>query len=360
MKPDEEISPDNEIEDQDSDFQSEQPEPEIRDADQQEELTEPEIKEISVIEFVSNFIRSKPPRWVIPVMAIVGVFIIAFIVGLIFKPDIVINGTSETASLSKSDSVMTMLDTPEQLDSGPEFDPVRNDGVKEIEYLAEAITPAVSFQRKLESSNTSIFDSSLYEMELDSILNENIYEEMLMAPLKDEYYELLNAAITPIDNDPLVDSLYYDFLTEPIEPMPEDVQTQDRSAWDETDSTYTTVSQVISVDTAAIFERIYTLEDRMSELVGHLSRSESENRDLQGKIDRLKTAHDSLRSVEVKRLAKIIEAMKPEKAAAMLKNRKSDLITELLFKVKPRTAAKLMENLPVDKRSQVTGWVMKK
>jgi flagellar motility protein MotE (MotC chaperone) len=98
----------------------------------------------------------------------------------------------------------------------------------------------------------------------------------------------------------------------------------------------------------------------MLELVGHLNSSEAENRDLQAKIDRLKTAHDSLRAVEVKKLAKIIESMKPEKAAAMLANRKSDLITELIFKVKPKTAAKLMESLPVDKRSQVTGWVMQK
>ncbi|MCF7810688.1 hypothetical protein K9N50_06835 [bacterium] len=348
------------------------PIPEIRDNDVEEELTDDDVEEEELTrlgKYARLLLNLSLPRWVIPVITISGVLIIALIISL------VIGGNRTPDNHLKPDHSAKLADSSTHRDTGT-FDSGDNDtesessltnenprednSVNEDLAISETNTNSnLNESGSVEEGSSLLSDSSLYAENIDSVQNERKYDDMIMAQFKDEYYDLLNAEITPDDIEQPTDYEYYNFLTEPIEPLPEEISIPVEKAWSESDSIIYEKSAIM-VDTAAIFERIYTLEDRMFELVGHLNSSKAENIDLQLKIDRLKTAQDSLRAVEVRKLAKIIESMKPEKAAAMLMNRKSDQITELIFKVKPRTAAKLMDNLPVDKCSQVTGWVMKK
>jgi len=70
------------------------------------------------------------------------------------------------------------------------------------------------------------------------------------------------------------------------------------------------------------------------------------------------TAADTARIAEIKKLAKILESMDPKAAAVMLNGRSSDELRAVLFKVKPRVAAKIVENLPAGKRDEFAEFIV--
>jgi hypothetical protein len=70
------------------------------------------------------------------------------------------------------------------------------------------------------------------------------------------------------------------------------------------------------------------------------------------------TAADTARVAEIKKLAKILESMDPKAAAVMLNGRSSDELRAVLFKVKPRVAAKIVENLPTGKRDEFAEFIV--
>lgn len=78
------------------------------------------------------------------------------------------------------------------------------------------------------------------------------------------------------------------------------------------------------------------------------------NQELSEKLVRYKPRIDSTRAVQVKRLVKIIETMSPSAAAGMLASQTTDEITEILFKVKPRKAAQILQQLPPAVAADVT------
>jgi len=78
------------------------------------------------------------------------------------------------------------------------------------------------------------------------------------------------------------------------------------------------------------------------------------NQELSTKLVRYKPKIDSTRAVQVKRLVKIIETMSPSAAANMLSTQTTDEITEILFRVKPRKAAQIIQQLPPGMAADIT------
>ena len=72
----------------------------------------------------------------------------------------------------------------------------------------------------------------------------------------------------------------------------------------------------------------------------------SDNEALSTKLTRYKPKIDSTRAVQIKRLVKIIETMSPVAAANMLSTQSTDEITEILFRLKPKKASKILQQLP--------------
>lgn len=74
----------------------------------------------------------------------------------------------------------------------------------------------------------------------------------------------------------------------------------------------------------------------------------------------LETTKDTLREARVKRLAKMIEAMNPQSAAQMMANYSPEEVTEILYYLKPRAAARLLEAMPSTLSSEVAKRIGKK
>jgi len=91
-----------------------------------------------------------------------------------------------------------------------------------------------------------------------------------------------------------------------------------------------------------------------------LAKTSEERTELADRIDRLKPALDSTRAVELKRFSKMLETMKPAAAAQLLANRSSDEVSEILFKVKPKTAAAILQNLPPQLASDIAARVVRR
>lgn len=91
-----------------------------------------------------------------------------------------------------------------------------------------------------------------------------------------------------------------------------------------------------------------------------LARITEENSRLADRMKRLGGGLDSAQTAQLKRLAKIIETMKPAAAAAMLASQTPGEVTEILFRVKPRTAAQIMENLPPTLATDIAARVVRR
>jgi len=120
------------------------------------------------------------------------------------------------------------------------------------------------------------------------------------------------------------------------------------------------ISAKDSVEIAIRQAQIDSLSIQLSASERALMKATDDRTKMADKLDRLGTAIDSARSAELKRLGKILETMKPGAAAQMLAGRTPAEVMEILFKVKPRTAAQIMQYLPPTLASDIAARVVRR
>lgn len=195
--------------------------------------------------------------------------------------------------------------------------------------------------------------------DLGAAIDSTEMDQMLDLPPEDEFLMLLNAAVSDEETEALNDTAFYNLLFTPLIPV-EEPPGRGRRIYPRGREPVPEGEEAWLADTSVYFAKIDSLNQVLAETMELLSKSEGSNEMLREEIDRLAGVTDTLRMLEVRKLAKIVESMKPASAANMLKDKRNSDITEVLFKLKPRTAAKVLENLPQPKRSQIVSSIMKK
>lgn len=178
---------------------------------------------------------------------------------------------------------------------------------------------------------------------------------LLEAPL-DDFYWMLNAEVSETESAALEDTTFWRMLFTPLIPMPELPEPPEEYA--RGGEIPAAVVMPSAVDTTAFLTAIDSLRGELQSALANLERLQGDSALMQRRLGRLVTAADSLQLAEVRRLANIIEAMDPASAAAMLQERSSEELTYILFRVKPRVAAKIMQNLPPGKRGQIAARIV--
>ena len=187
-------------------------------------------------------------------------------------------------------------------------------------------------------------------------------DTILDLPPEDVFHQLLNAQISSEETDAFDVTDYDQFLLTPVEPVieAEPIPMRPYPVVPDTLAELIRALEALPVDTARIFIRIDSLKQELDILSSRLAASEELTDEVLRELEAAAIRTDSLRAVEIKRLAKIVDVMKPEYAATMLKDKRDRDIKDVLFRVKPRTAAKVLENFPPARRSQLAGSIVKR
>jgi hypothetical protein len=196
----------------------------------------------------------------------------------------------------------------------------------------------------------------------DLTFSEDSIKVDIQLPSGDYFNQLLNAQITPEETGAFDVTDYDKFLLIPIEPLPEAFPPAMRPfpMIPDTLAELMRELQMAPVDTERIFSRLDSLKLELDALQIRLSASEELTDAVMRELEAAALRTDSLRAAEIKRLAKIVDVMKPEAAATMLRDKRDQDIKDVLFRVKPRTAAKVLENFPPDRRSQLAESIVKR
>lgn len=190
------------------------------------------------------------------------------------------------------------------------------------------------------------------------------YDTLLGATI-DEFYMLLNAQISEEETRLLSDSAFTTMLFASMEPSPyiPAPKRPEKAKQTRYGVGIPTEQQLQPVDTTMRMAMYTNMIDSLKRVL-YLTRSkvdevETDNRRLQRRIDRNAKVNDSLYAAELKRLAKIIESMNPVDAAKMLGDKSSEDLSMVLFKVKPRQAAKILEAFPAPVSAEVAAEILR-
>ncbi len=128
-------------------------------------------------------------------------------------------------------------------------------------------------------------------------------------------------------------------------------------------------TRVIVHDTVVVIDpQVKAVNDSLAKTLTDLQRAlDVAHRDISGmKLEignrdkQIIRQQDSIRAAEVRRFARIIEKMDPTEAVRLLEGRSTEELIELLFLLKQRDAAKIIEALPPDKGKEVTARIFYK
>ncbi len=202
-----------------------------------------------------------------------------------------------------------------------------------------------------------LLQSSADEMDTAAV------EELILPPVDDEFFRLLNAVVSYDDAEPLDDSTFIDFLMTPLVRIPGALGIPGVPFVGDSMAVADMTAEALAAQaelSARIVTRLDSLWLSLLDVRTRLNRSEDRNIQLLERLERMTIVTDSLKEIEIKKLAKIVDVMKPEYAATMLKDKGDNDIKRILFKLKPRTAAKVLENFPPTKRAQIAAAIIKK
>lgn len=217
------------------------------------------------------------------------------------------------------------------------------------EVLATAEVTDSSTVETAEKPSQKVDETSPAPAEVEDILSASIKGEtdILSGAAASEFYSILNAEVSSEEMAALTDDDFQAILFEPLMPspkMPITARTEETlRQWIEARSREI---EQMPLDSTRFLTAIDSLNRLLSNKDNQLLRAISDKDKALERLDRLKNVSDSMRSFEVKKLAKIIEAMKPNEAAMLLEDKSSAELIEVLFRVKPRTAAQILEELP--------------
>ncbi len=187
-------------------------------------------------------------------------------------------------------------------------------------------------------------------------------DSALELPPADLFNQLLNAEITPEETQAFSKTPFDEFLLTPVVPVREARGVAGLPHPAEIAGAQDTLSAILYsvIDSMHVFTRIDSLEENMTELRTRLGKSEELTDELRKELELAAVRADSMRTVEIKKLAKIVDVMKPAYAATMLSDKKDRDIKDVLFRLKPRNAAKLLENFPPDRRSRLASSIVRR
>ncbi|MFH0764839.1 MAG: hypothetical protein V2A61_00305 [Calditrichota bacterium] len=188
-------------------------------------------------------------------------------------------------------------------------------------------------------------------------------------PSDDEFFRLLNAEVSPEEMSQLKDYDLEDLLFTPLVPTEPRTRTERRdlipfyvspppiapTLTEQKETTRTTPP-----DSLRLKMMIDSLNTQITLLNRDLEASATNTSQLEKRLQRVATASDSLRQREIKKLAKILESMTPEAAAATLRDLSTEEMSDLLFKLKPRQAAKIIQQLPPTVSGQLAAKVTRR
>ncbi|NQT34112.1 hypothetical protein HQ587_02895 [bacterium] len=205
--------------------------------------------------------------------------------------------------------------------------------------------------------------SSADEMFVAETVDSAAVEEPILPPLDDEFFRLLNAVVSYDDAEPLDDSTFTNFLMTPLARIPGALGIPGVPFIGDSMTVADMTADALAAQaelSSRIVSRLDSLSLSLLDVRTRLNRSEDRNIRLLERLERMTVVTDSLKEIEIKKLAKIVDVMKPEFAATMLKDKGNKDIKKILFKLKPRTAAKVLENFPPTKRAQIAAAIIKK
>ncbi len=320
-----------------------------------EESDEESDEEMDIDEITASLGFQKP-RWVVPASigggAILVIIAVWFISGILFKstpelPDslaVVESDVEDTTEVVNADESST--DTSDTL------------GDSESQVVSEKMeTPELASRADGEKTDTVGV--------IETFPPEDKIESMPLAWMtEDDFFMLLNAQVSKRESAVLQDEKkFQEMLFTPMDgytPAQAQAQAQKlrlpifQPAESEKPDTVK-----IEVDTMIYIVAIDSLEMELAMLRLDLAGNRDSTAILQRTLNSFTGERDSIQQAEIKRLAKIINVMEPAYAANMLRTRSNDEVTEILFRLKPRNAAKVLQQMPLAKRREIAMRVMK-
>lgn len=189
----------------------------------------------------------------------------------------------------------------------------------------------------------------------------------VLAMLEDELFQLLNAEVTIHDTRGLTDEEFYMMLFEPLTPVPA-LPSASRLGMP-TQFSFKQPEKKVDVDETAKLSlevethykaQIDSLQRVIKSINDNLQMAENSNAGLRRTVSRLSVSSDSLKDVELRRLTKIIEEMSPLQAAMLIADLPEDDMKDLMFRVKPKTAARIIQELPPAIGQMIADLVMRR
>ncbi|MBC8465728.1 hypothetical protein H8D57_01765 [bacterium] len=121
-------------------------------------------------------------------------------------------------------------------------------------------------------------------------------------------------------------------------------------------------ASIDSLFEARYLEIIDSLKSDLFSFQKDIARVDVDNRKFKDQLKKQITKQelDSLRALNLKKLARIIEKMNPDDAAFILNNKSSKEVVDVLFAIKPRSAAKILGALSPELGSEVTMLILRK
>jgi len=323
---------------------------------------EPETSEGSETELTTEELEAalgkKLPRWVVPAGIVAFTVLLVFIVWSIGskmkeKPP------GEKAITAATETVVDAIPMEDRHIAETAIDKAMIESMVDMTIGGEVSQSVETAEQPPKRSDEVV---EITAEDLTATTDSVLLDTVLELPSEGLFHQLLNAEITREEMDAFDVTAYGEFL---LTPMVTEEEARRRAMFPypaELDTMPDSLRALLfsMIDTVRIFSRMDSLTQDMDELRTRLGRSEDITEQLSAELERAKIRTDSLRAVEIKRLAKIVDVMKPAYAATMLKDKKDQDIKDVLFRLKPRTAAKVLENFPPARRSQLATSIVRK
>lgn len=263
---------------------------------------------------------------------------------------------SEIVEIDTSDETVSEMDDDLKSDEPGE----EKNEIQKRDELAKAAAEEIA-KTRAEARKPKKFVDTVAEP-LESSIIDNIPGETF-----DDFYLLLNAEVGDDEMQPFDDKALEVMLFQPMEqsrlpgvpyragqPLKEWLEELKKADFVDTIETVEAVD-----DTSKFISMIDSLQAILISKEYEKYELTTENQSLQDQLKIRRAEMDSARAVDLKKLAKIVQSMRPVEAAAMLKTRDSEEVIELLFKLKPRNAAQLLEQLPRELGEEVAARIIK-
>jgi len=275
-------------------------------------------------------------------LAIPAAVFVCIIVGVVL---VVISNKTPIGKPGGQDSTLAAL-TPAPKGAEPA-------AVPPAKIAPETVAPIDTAAIQAETAVVGAADTSVGD-DFYKMLNTDVSDQD--AAISDS---LFGAQLGGLDTGQVSDSMFENMLYTPLAGLQELPPSLRGLSWDTTAAGGMQRQPYSIMDTTRYNARFDSLQRELDTLKKYLVKTPAESLAAVRGARKALGAMDSTRLGELKKLAKIVESMEPSAAAAMLNDKSSDEAALILFRVKPRVAAKVLEKMPAAKRSELATKVMR-